>query len=262
MQSNHNNIEIRNSLISKASGKLSGIKNVHKYGANLAVGTTRETIWGVGGNKIWCVEPYNLQVLSNDLDDDINGLGAQQICLDGLDNNFNEQIEYIDLSGSAAVYSTKQFRRLNRAYVTKNGTYHDSNYADIEIAVSGGGHPMGVINGGLGVASGNSLYGAGQTENGFYTVPAGKTAYVSRVHASINVASNKTASLYMFITPNTDQLNAVRRLQWRVEGFNENIEAKTDNYFKIPEKTDIWFEAKATSSSIISVDFHMFLIDN
>jgi hypothetical protein len=263
MQSNSRNLSIYNhNLIDIAKGNVSGIQNFHKFGYNPAITTAPEVIWGVGGQKTWLQTAQNVQITSNNAQDDISGLGANQVLLSGLDANWDIQEEIVNLVGNGIAYSTKQFIRLPRAYVYHTGSFHTSNYDELNIATSGGGTDLGVINGGIGYTTGTPNYGAGQTENAFYSVPRGKTAYITRIATSVDVGSNKTASLRMFWCQNANTTNSPKRVIWRLEGFNSQYNDRTDGYFKIPEYSDIWFEATATTNSKISVDFDFFLVNN
>ena len=156
--------------------------------------------------------------------------------------------------------------RLYRAWVSKSGTYATqataSQQGAITIAVTDG------AKGGDVWASipeiGTTGLGIGQSLIGMYTVPKGKTAYITS--STLSVDSNKAADLYFFARTNIDETAApysgtmrLKNLYIGVTGIQE-IQHKT--YEKYEELTDIGFFAIGALNDDISVEFELYLLEN
>ena len=229
------------------------------HASNSGVGTALEDIWDVGGYYNWTTDPSYLQVTTNNIQDGITGLGARKIRIFGLDSNYDSLTEDISILGNSTVYTTNQFRRVFESHVLETGTFHGSNYNIINIGVSGSGLALSRIAGDGGTID-TSDYGVGTSQQSTYTVPAGKTAYITRISASID--TNKTADIYLYKVSGIDQTPYLpKELLWRLDGYGEQYSIDFRSYIKIPEKSDIWFRAKASASAVITVDYDLYLVD-
>ena len=229
------------------------------HASNASVGTTLEDIWDVGGDYNWTSEASYLQVITNNIQDGITGLGARKIKIFGVDSDFNSLTEEISLLGNGTVFSTNQFRRVFETHILESGTYHGANYNIIDTGVSGSGLVLSRIDGGGGTID-TSDYGLATSQQSIYTIPAGKTAYISRIAVSID--SNKTAEIFLFKVENDNGIFKPREMLWRLDGFGEQYSLNLNSYIKINEKSDIWFRAKASAAAIITVDYDLYLVDN
>lgn len=230
------------------------------HGTNPVIGTTNEDIWNVGGFYNWTSDPSYIQVVSNNVQDGITGLGAQQVRLYGLDTNYNLFNETINLVGNGIAYSANQYQRIYEAHVSKVGTFHGSNYNNIDIGISGSGILLARI-GGDGGAIDTAAYGIGTSEQAIFTIPANKTGYISRLE--VISETNKVASVYMYNVQNIDsQTYSPREMVWRIDGFMGHYSLHLDSFIKVPEKTDIWFQAHADAAAVITVDFDIYLVNN
>jgi hypothetical protein len=230
------------------------------HASNSDVGTALEDIWDVGGFYNWTSgDPFNLQVTTNNIEDGITGLGARKIRVFGLDSNYNSITEDISILGNSTVYSTNQFHRVFETHVLETGTFHGSNYNNIDTGVSGSGLVLSRI-GGDGGTIDTSDYGVATSQQSTYTVPAGKTAYITRIGASID--TNKTADIFLYKVSGIDTTPyQPRELMWRLDGFGDHFILNLKSFIKIPEKSDIWFRAKASASAVITVDYDLYLVD-
>ena len=91
-------------------------------GDNTAVGNVAETIWNVGGLYPWLENESFINISSTDTDDTILGTGARQILLIGLDINYVEIVDVVDLSGTGVGTSNIKFFRINDAVVFTAGS--------------------------------------------------------------------------------------------------------------------------------------------
>lgn len=248
--------------LSKGIHRNQKIQRIHSINEN--VSTALQDIWDVGGYYPWLngvTSPSYVQITTSNIQDGITGLGARKIRLYGLDSNYDEITEDINLVGNATTYSINQFTRIHESHVIETGTYHGSNFNNITVGVSGNGSIILSRIGGDGGTINTSDYGVGTSQQSTYTIPNNKTGYISRIQ--VVVESNKTANLFLYKVENIDQLpNKPRELLWRIDGFTGHYSLELKSYIRIPEKTDIWFRADASATGIISVDYDLYLIDN
>ncbi len=161
--------------------------------------------------------PQALFVESDSTDDALSGAGAQEITIMGLDKNWRQLAATVTLNGTSAVAVTPNFLRVNKAYVSKSGTY----LSDTPL-------PSGIINGSnigtvriysasqdwayiIGPDSSSShqseiSIGAGETQIGAFTVPKGYAAIL--VQANVTVPNNKSASLYLYSRNASDSISS------------------------------------------------------
>jgi hypothetical protein len=107
----------------------------------------------------------------------IPGTGANSIMVFGLDGSYNPQWEEIALAGTTPVTTVKSYLRLFGAEVTRSGS-GKVNAGNIHIIKTGtaGAYTTPGIPDTLTSALCLVLAGWGSSQNGMYTVPAGKTA--------------------------------------------------------------------------------------
>ena len=154
----------REFLIEVNKGNVPGHFLWHKFGWSEVIGTTFNHVWNqpAAADLVWQTVASRYDIVSTDITDNFNGVGARSIRLIGLDANFNEVTEDLDLhpvDGTIIVTSANEFIRLNRAYILTCGSYSSNNNGLISVSVTGGGDPQGYINA-----------GEGQTEKSQFTI--------------------------------------------------------------------------------------------
>ena len=240
-------------------GKTSGLF----FGRNETVGTSSEDIWIGGGDYSFLTGATTLEIISNNAQDDDTGLGARTVLINGLDGSCVEQSEVISLTGSGTVTTTNSYLRLVSAYVATCGTNRGSNYNDINIQSTGSNLEVGRIGGGYGTIN-TSNYGIGRTQLGIYTVPVGKTLYITSLY--VNVDNTKTANVSLYCLNNIDNVTpptSPRTLLAQIDGMTNFRDKQLTSYFAITEKSDIWFRGSLTSGTAgIDVQFEYYLVDN
>jgi len=163
-----------NFLLEVAKGNVPKHSLIHKFGSNLAVGTTFVPV--AQGGIYQMPQPAGataLRIKAGNTNDTAAGSGAREITLQGLDETGALATEALATAGtSASSTTTTTFIRLFRAWVSASGTYATasaaSHAADIVIETSGGTAWTTITVSGFGHA---------QTEIGFYTIPLGFTGY-------------------------------------------------------------------------------------
>lgn len=250
------------SYLEIAKGNVPGHSIINKFGRNPAVGTTLSHI-SISGEYQTPESPQSLEILSSSSLDTIGGTGGQQVIVIGLDGNFNEINETVNLSGTTPVPLNKQFMRVYRMYVTQSGSY-------VTTAVSSHNGVLTLRNAGAGVTwvqiETIGGFGIGQSQIGTYSIPAGHTAFL--LSKSFSVEANRPAAMYFFKRDQADDVTApyrgIMRLFEQNDGiavpFNLQTPAPINTF---PEKTEVGFFAVAQSGTAsVSAEFQLLLVEN
>lgn len=178
-------------------GNIAGHLSLYKFGSNSAVGLAEETIWTEGDLYPWAaidLAPGIVKVSSTSTDDDIAGTGALTCTIYGLNATSGfEQSESIILTGQTPVNSILEYKRVNRIIVMTAGSGLN-NAGVIYVGtgtVSGGGVPT--------VKWASAPIGKNQTLMAVWTVPMGKTLYITSILTSTN--SNKGNEINIYVRP-------------------------------------------------------------
>ncbi len=244
----------KNFLEEVNQGNVQGAVLIHKFGSNPNVGVTHVDIWEGQVVLQWMTAAETMDVVSTDTTNDIStGVGARNVVITGLGDNFEEIEETIALD-TVAVTTVNAFRRILTARVDDVGTYTGANQGDISITGTSSTTLQGLI-----VAE------ESRTSQTHYTVPAGKTGYLLRI--SITMSANKEVNVNLHNRPGADIVAApfkasVHLHHW--DGLATPIEERFLANHILPEKTDVWFDGEVTSTPAgsIDVDYDILLIDN
>jgi len=238
-----------------ADGLVDGYSAIHKFGRNPNVGNIPETIWMHGGlySYLDVGSDSTVYAYSASSDDGPGNDGAHTITVQGLDNDFNPIEETITVNGAA---STASFLRVYRAFVATAGVLA-ANDGDVLIstAASGGGTVLADI----GVIGSGTTTGLGQTQLALYTIPAGKTGYLTTWNVGVAPMNNAVT-----VTLKARELDGSAPFRSKdimdiVGGYT------TQNYsipLRFPEKTDIEVRGTGDTGSVISSSFDVILVDN
>jgi len=238
-----------------AGGLVDGYSALHKFGRNPNVGNVPETIWMHGGlySYLDVGSDSTVYAYSASSDDGLGNDGARTITVQGLDNDFNEIEETISVNGAA---STASFLRVYRAFVVTAGVLaaNDGNVL-ISTAASGGGTVLADI----GVIGSGTTTGLGQTQLALYTIPAGKTGYLTNWNIGVAPMNNSVTVTLISREQDGGAPFRSRDIVDTVGGYT------THNYsipIRFPEKTDIEVRGTGDTSSVISSSFDIILVDN
>jgi len=230
---------------------------IFKYGFNAAVGTAAETVWLQGGSYTWQAAATVVSVTSANAADDGDpvGTGARTVTLEGLDANYAAISETVTLNGTTVVDTTASFLRLHRMYVVTVGSGL-TNTGVIYAAVTGDTYTTpGVPNTATGIMSTIGA-GEGQTLQAFYTVPAGYTAYLTRVSAGSVDGTNATT-----ITLRSRTVGGAFRTKEKFVAFKSTVSLEHDVPLVFAEKTDIEIKAAAAASTTdVAASFDLILL--
>ena len=226
-----------NVYLDVARGSISNSKIVHKFGANFDIdqGTDPESVWTGGGVYPWASlsSAQTIHCLSTSASD------TTTLTLEGLDANYDEISETVTLTGTSAVTTSNTFLRVFRM------TYDATNVGTITArTVSASGTVVAQIDAGY-----------AQTLMAVYTVPAGFTAYLVALDATID--GTKTCQMLMY-----------HRLFGKP--FRIAHVAESDGHYRydftapltVPEKTDIDIRINEVSGNDarVTANFDLVLI--
>ena len=214
---------------------------VFVYGNNPDVQLSEETIWYHGGIYTYPSTATQMLVSSDD------ATATCQVMINGLDANYMPINEIITITGQTAVTTTLSYLRIQNAYVLANPTAQN-----IYIGV-------GTVTAGVPATVYERIFnGHNRTESARYTVPAGRTFYIT--HGTISHGSDSaayvTARLVYRLFGLPFQNSAVVNLN------NKFIDFWFDFPIALPEKSDV--EAKGFCSkqqvNAVSASFEGILI--
>lgn len=173
----------RDAMLDIARGLRPDAFLVHKFGRNADIDTTSEpeSVWSGGGLYPWSAfdSQETLYCLSTDAAD------TSTLTIEGLDDDFNLLTETVTLTGTTAVTTSNQFRRVFR------------------MSYNGGTSNAGTITARVTSASGTVVAqiddGLAQTTMAVYTIPAGYTGFLLAGDVTINAF--RDIQLQFFVRP-------------------------------------------------------------
>lgn len=228
------------SNIPLAAGELDGYSAVHKFGLiDGSVGTDWSTIWTQGETNGDQLVPWKdiadagVVTVTSSLAGD-----TTDVTLEGLDADYNFQSETLTLAGTADVVGTKTWHRINRMFMVT-----ETNVGSITATVDGD------------IVS-SIKTGRGQTLQAFYTIPAGKTGYLTHMQVSSN--KNQAVEASLFVRPFGGA--------FRVTGGTMLYQMEHTIHYSSPipitEKSDMDFRAIGAANGVLSASFDLILVDN
>jgi len=239
--------------IDLSAGNIDGMGYIEKFGRNATMSANIETIWDGSNLYEYLTTASSIYVTSSDGDDNPTGDGARTVEVQGLDETYTLVTEDISVNDTA---STTTFIRVFRVRTKTTGS---TGQAEGEISVrsqSGGGGTLLAQILRVGTGKGASL---GQTFMAVYTVPAGKTAYITQWIVGAGAQNADTTALLVARTFGDGGFNSKDIIISAGQQFAKE--------YKIPlqftEKTDI--EVRGFTSSAgndCSSTFNIILIDN
>lgn len=250
--------------LSIAMGSIPGAKSVSKFGTNTSVGTAPEYIWEQGNGWFYLPVATTLEVASSSVNDVMtSGSGAWSIVIEGLDANYNEIEETVELNGQTPVLTTLEFLYVNRVYIgtvlpgLQAAGSDEVNQGDIYVADDSTAWTAGVPVTSASIQA-KILVEHGQTQQCIYTVPAGYTAYVVSGYV---VTSSNQDSVFRVMTWN--RTTNTRRTAFEGTISNSEFIKNNNPYIRLNSRVTVYVEAEnPTSASAVSAGLDMILVDN
>ncbi len=232
------------------SDRIQGHSVVHKYGHNLDVNNSYETVWSTGGEYSYLTSPTVLKISSGNTNDTSSGTGARTVLVQGLNADYGEIEEIVTLNGQTAVNTSKEYFRVFRMIIQTTGSGKEN---------------AGIIYAGTGTVTSGvpaNIYAAipatyNQTMMAVYTVPANKTAYVTMFYAQ---PDSQSAFQTQLLCADESGIFKVRN---QLHAFQSQALFTYRPYLKLEEKQDIEIRAKAGIANVeFAGGFSLILIDN
>lgn len=230
----------KDSPLSIAQGEVTGHSGEHKFGAVAQMSTnTTGTIWDVNDTvypwSSWSTAA-NIQLPACNASD--NG---KKITIVGLDSNYNLQTAEMTLDSGGVTAGTETWSRIYRAFISEGAV----NVGDVLIQKSS-------------VTVAKISAGYGQTLMSIYTVPAGYTAYLTNIGATVESGGDASVFAYTRLTGES---------QFRIKHSFELANSQYYYKFGVPlvleEKTDVDVQATMrTNNSRATCTFDMVLVKN
>jgi len=230
---------------------------IEKFGANLSVNANLQTIWEEGGIYNYLTTASKLSAISDDSEDALNGTGARTIEIQGLDVNYNTITEVISCNATdgrnGGPESTNEFLRVFRAIVKTAGSDGtNAGLIDINSNVS----PIIAIGT---KGSGSGKEGFGQSQTSVYTIPAGKTGYLTQWSVG---SSDYNAKVHAYFV--ASEVNDGKILRIKDVMFLNNYSIKDYKVpLAFPAKTDLEVRAwDGATGTAVSTSYNIILVDN
>ncbi|MBW2671994.1 MAG: hypothetical protein JRD89_01095 [Deltaproteobacteria bacterium] len=235
-----------------SEGNIEGHTRIHNFGHNPSVGTTWEDMWDNGTAYPFLSSATKFNVSSTDADDDASppGTGAWNVTIYGLDANYLEINETVDLDGQNPVTTVNEYIRVYRVIVVSAGsTGTNEGHIFVGTGPVTAGVPSNVY--------AEVIAGHGQTLMAIYTVPANKTAFLTMLYMTSD--EDKRITFGLFLRPPGGAWNIKDYVHLYRQTFNLQYLPPR----MIPQKTDIVMRALAsTAPAAVSGGFDLILVDN
>ena len=240
--------------INLSAGDISGMSYIEKFGRNDTMSGNMETIWDGSDIYTYLTSASSVYITSSSGNDAVAGTGARTIEVQGLDENYEVAVETINVDDSA---STTTFIRVFRARVATTGSGGQADGVISIRSASGGGGTLSAQIQKVGTGGGASL---GQTFMCVYTVPAGKTAYLTQW---IVGAGGQNADTTAFFMARPFDSNTAFNAKDIIISAGQQFAKEYKVPLQFTEKTDL--EVRGFTSSAgndCSSTFNLILIDN
>jgi len=212
-----------------------------KYGYNPAILNVEETIWDAGGVYAYPGSAVAMTVTSASGATD----SGVTVLVCGLDASYNELEEEVTLNASGTATTTGLFLRVFRVFV--NGVTSPAG----NITIANGGTTYAQI-----------LAGENQTLMAVYTVPAGKTLYISEGIATHGTGTS--GGVFMTVRFLVKPFGGVFRTQVKLDVVESQIYYPFAYPIKVTEKSDVEVRGicNKNQSNALSASFNGVLVDN
>ena len=242
--------KVRDFFVEATKGNIVGQATLNKFGENLVVGIAEEDIQSQGGTLIFLQSAEIITISSSSANDDLNGTNATSVEITGLDENFTEISEIVNLSGVTEVNTTKEYIRAWRMKVNEVGNYSTTNAGTITGTAS--------ITGSVQI---EIPAGEGQSQTTHYTVPAGQNIIIVRVAATVN--TGKEVDIKLRVRENADDFirpyAPIKTLRG-VRGISVPVSGILRGNLRFGEKTDIWVTGITTAGTTASIEANYDLV--
>lgn len=234
-----------------ARGNIAGIEGLHKFGANPEIDNGTEDVWLAGGTYPFPTSAQTTTIKSDNNNDSSGDTGARTCRVFGLDSSFVEITEDVTLNGTSNVTLSNDYLRVFRAAVLTAGS-SGANEGDIQVR-----HGTTVL--------GQISEGKNQTQMAVYTIPSGKTGYLTNWQAQVASKAGSTGTKQALVSLRTREENSVFRIRDERASRSDisGDVVKRDIYLVLEEKTDLKISCEVFQTNTrVSGSFEIILEDN
>lgn len=240
--------------INISAGNVDGVSYIEKFGMNTDVDANKETIWDGGDIYTYIATAETVTVTSSSGSDSAAGTGARTVEVQGLNSSYEVVTETLTVGGAGG---TVEFLRVFRAVVITAGS-DGVNVGTISITSDSTSTVLAQI----GVdGTGSNAAGRGQTFMALYTIPAGKTGYLTQW--TVGSGKQNTDAVAFILARDATITNAAFNSK---DIITVSATTYSKNYtipLQFTEKTDIEVRAySGTNNSLVSSTFNLILYDN
>lgn len=221
-----------------ARGLYPDAKPLMKWAHNPSLTGLWETVWGLGGTHTFPASAMTMTISSDNANDTLTGTGAQKVLVNGLDGDYNEILEEVELNGLTPVTTTNAFFRINGLFVTQAG----SSMVNAGIIYIG----SGTVTAGVPATAYNAITTEThcRSASGFLTVPAGKTLYLCKLKTGSSATNGRLQSQLRSVSPTTKVDTVLAQMD--TAGGVFDFEMPTPYPFE--EKTDLYIRANLSGT--------------
>ena len=240
--------------INISAGNVNGISYIEKFGMNTDVDANKETIWDGGDIYTYIATAETVTVTSSSGSDSAAGTGARTVEVQGLNSSYEVVTETLTVGGAGG---TVEFLRVFRARVITAGT-DGVNVGNVSVTSDDTSTVLAII----GVdGAGSNAAGRGQTFMALYTIPAGKTGYLTQW--TVGSGKQNTDAVAFILSRDATVTDAAFNSK---DIITVSATTYSKNYtipLQFTEKTDIEVRAySGTNNSLVSSTFNLILYDN
>jgi len=224
-----------------------GFSTVNKFGRNEDIDGTDEDIWTVGGTLTYLAAAEAMDLTSS------NNADVGTVEVQGLDGTYAMLTENVVLTGTVASPTTGSFLRVFRMLdISDGGPQGTSQLGSITATSKSASTIQAQIE-----------IGDSQTLMTHYTIPAGKSAYMTRWAFAVDkTAAGAEIDFELYVRPEGGVFNLKKH-----QGLTTTAQSFADDefypYLKIAEKSDIRCTSKSSSTNAdVHVSYDMFLRTN
>jgi hypothetical protein len=235
-------------------GQIQGHETFCQFGINSDVGASLETVWVGGGSYTFPSSATTTTISSSNANDTSAGTGARTVFVEGLNADYERVTETASLNGQTGVTLANAYLRVNKVTILTAGSGGASAGS---IFVGTGtvttGVPAVILN-----RTGSS---SNESESGFYSVPVGYTAFITRwTMSSSNNTANEATRFILRVRPFGGVFGY--KAVYNIPG-NGIYECEAAYPIPLPEKADLEVVALATAgSSYVTTQLQIILIKN
>ncbi len=244
---------VRDYFVEATKGNIVGQQTGNKFGENSVLGTTEEDIQSQGGTLVFLQAAEIITISSDNAADTLLGTNATSVLIEGLDSNFLEISEVVNLLGTANVNTTNEYIRVNKMEVNEVGNYSFDNAG----IITGTSAISGLVQIEIPAAEGTS-------KTTHFTVPAGQNLIITAFR--ITMDTGKEVDIFLKVRENADDIippvSPIKTLR-DFRGLSTPIAGESKGNLKVGEKGDIWFRgvtSTGTSQVEVNYDFIQYAI--